>query len=261
MSEEPKNFIRTEIVDEHILVITIDRPEARNALTRAMAVQMEGIIDNLDADPALRVAIIRGEGSTFCAGQDLKAAAKREIATSDRRGGFGFLSQPPLKPLIAAIEGHAYAGGLELALACDLIVASRESQFALTEVKWAIMAAGGGVFRLPRRIPYHIAMEMILTALPKSASEMAAFGLVNRVAEPGQALEAALVLARQIIVNGPLAVAGSKEVVFRSMAERWSETDAWEKQKGALLPIVKSQDQIEGLKAFAERRAPVWTGR
>jgi enoyl-CoA hydratase len=170
------------------------------------------------------------------------------------------MERPPLKPIIAAIEGHAYAGGLELTLSCDLVVASSETQFALTEVKWSLVAVGGGVLRLPRRIPYHIAMEMILTAQPKSAPELAAYGLVNRVTAPGETYAAALELARLVVANAPLAVQSSKECVWRNVAEQWSEADGWENQKAPLRRVVKSKDYTEGLKSFAEKRPAAWTG-
>lgn len=260
MTDEPRNFIKTEIVEDHILVITLDRPEARNAFNRAMALEFEAIVDRYDADEALRVAIVKGAGGTFCAGMDLKAAARGETAYSERRGGFGIMELPPMKPIIAAVEGHAYAGGLELALSCDLIVASNETKFALTEVKWSLVAIGGGVLRLPRRIPYHVAMEMILTAQPKSAQEMAAHGLVNRVTDVGGAYGGALDLARAIALNGPLAVQLSKEVVWRNVAEQWSEADGWKNQRATTRKVVKSNDYVEGLKSFAEGRPAVWTG-
>lgn len=260
MSSEQRSFIKTEIVENHILVVTLDRAEARNAFNHAMAVELETVMDRFDADIALRIAIIKGAGSTFCAGQDLKAAAKGDFANGVKRGGFGIMEKPPMKPIIAAVEGHAYAGGLELALSCDLVVASSQTMFALTEVKWSLVAIGGGALRLPRRIPYHVAMEMILTAQPKSVQELATYGLVNRVTEPGGTYAAALDLARLIVANAPLAVQSSKEVVWRNIAEQWSETDGWQNQKAPLRRVVKSKDYVEGLKSFAERRPAVWSG-
>ena len=253
-----RQFIRAEIVDQHILLITIDRPEARNAFNSAMARQLEALVDRFDTDEALWVAVIRGEGGTFCAGQDLKAAAAGELAMAPKRGPFGIMERPPLKPLIAALEGHALAGGFELALSCDLIVATSETVFGLTEVRRGIYAAGGGCFRLPRRIPHHLAMEMVLTAEPQTAARLHEHGLVNRIAEPGQACEVALALARQIASNSPIGVRTSKEVVWRSAAECWTDAAGWKKQAALTARVVQSADMREGLRAFAEKREPRW---
>jgi enoyl-CoA hydratase len=192
---------------------------------------------------------------------DLKAAAIGERARTSRRGGFGIMARPPLKPVIAAIEGHAYAGGLELALSCDLIVASEESQFALMEVKRGLVATGGGCFRLHRRIPYHLAMEMVLTAEPRTAAEMREHGLLAKVTTPGKALEAALDLARKVIRNAPIAVRASKEIVSRSQAEGWTDEESWTKQLGPSERNAASEDKPEGLAAFAQKRPPIWKNR
>lgn len=258
---EKRSYFRTEVIEDHVLVITIDRPEARNAFNLAMALQLEAIVDRFDEDDALWVAVLRGEGTTFCAGHDLKAAAISEIARAPKRGGFGMMTRPPLKPVIAAIEGHAYAGGLELALSCDMIVASEESRFALTEVKRGLVATGGGCFRLRQRIPYHLAMEMILTGEPRSAAEMHAHGLLAKVTAPGKTFEAALELARKVMVNAPIAVRASKEIVSRSQAEGWTEEEGWSKQRGPAGRNAESEDKREGLAAFAEKRSPVWKNR
>jgi enoyl-CoA hydratase len=256
-----RQYFRTETVDQRILVITIDRPEARNAFNSAMARQLEAIVDRYDADDELWVAIIKGEGGTFCAGQDLKAAAAGDFAMAGKRGPFGIMGTPPQKPLIAAIEGHALAGGFELALSCDLIVATRETQFGLAEVKRGLYAAGGGAFRLPRRLPYHLAMEMVLTGEPRGAAEMQAHGLLNRVAEPGQSYAAALELARVIAGNAPIGVRCSKEVVSRSVAEGWTDKTGWDSQKPLTERLLRSTDMREGLMAFAQKRPPVWRNR
>lgn len=259
MTDTP-SYILTEVVDEHILVVTLNRPEARNAFNGEMSAQMEAAMDRYASDATLWVCIIRGEGSSFSAGMDLKAAARGEFGMMPKRGGFGILYDPPLKPLIAAVEGHAFAGGFELALSCDLIVAANNSSFGLPEVKWSLIAIGGGVLRLPQRLPYHIAMEMVLTAQPKKATELAQLGLVNRVVEPGESFAAALDLARAILANAPLAVQGSKEVVHRSVAEQWSFADGLVNQKGAMKVVAKSADYRQGLTSFAEKRANIWTG-
>jgi enoyl-CoA hydratase len=256
-----RQYFRTETVDQRILVITIDRPEARNAFNSAMARQLEAIVDRYDADDELWVAIIKGEGGTFCAGQDLKAAAAGDFAMAGKRGPFGIMGTPPQKPLIAAIEGHALAGGFELALSCDLIVATRETRFGLAEVKRGLYAAGGGAFRLPRRLPYHLAMEMVLTGEPRGAAEMQAHGLLNRMAEPGQSCAAALELARVIAGNAPIGVRNSKEVIYRSVAEGWSDEAGWRNQGPLTERVLRSADMREGLMAFAQKRPPVWRNR
>lgn len=254
------DFIQTETQD-HVLVIRLNRPQARNAFNRDMAHEMEAIVDAYDADPNLRAAVICAEGPTFSAGQDLIAAARGEFAATRRRGGFGIMSQPPEKPLIAAVEGQALAGGMELTLSCDMVVASRAAVFGLSEAKRGLVAVGGGCFRLPRRVPYPIAMELILTAEPRSAEDMHRFGYVNRLVEPGQALAAALELAALIARNGPMAVKASKAIAARSVAEGWSDAEAWKHQAEIVAPLANSEDRAEGLRAFAEKRDPVWTGR
>lgn len=253
------SFIRTE-THEHTLVITLDRPEARNAFNLAMANELEAVIDRFEADPALRVGIFRAEGPTFCAGQDLKARAQGERAYTARRGGFGILAAPPTKPLIAAVEGQALAGGMELTLCCDLIVASRTAVFGVTEVKRGLVAMGGGCFRLPRRVPYQIAMELLLTGDALSAEAMHRVGYVNRVVEPGTALDEAMQLASKIAANGPLALKASKGIARDSLTENWTEQDSWSRQMPYVEPVINSQDAKEGMKAFAEKRAPVWMG-
>jgi len=248
-------------VRERTLLITINRPEARNAFDSAMARQMEAIIDRYEEDESLWVAVIRGEGPSFSAGQDLIAARKGDMATAPKRGGFGVMGVPPAKPLIAAVDGQAFAGGMELVLSCDLIVATTASQFGLMEAKRGLLAVGGGCFRLPRRLPYHVAMEMVLTGEPRPAEEMHRLGLVNRLVEPGRALDAALELAGELAKNSPVAVRAAKEIVSRSHAERWTDADGWKLQMGAFARVQGSEDLREGLMAFAEKRDPVWKGR
>jgi enoyl-CoA hydratase len=248
-------------VEEDVLVVTLNRPEARNAFDRAMAQAMEAVMDDYEAQPALRVAILRAEGPTFSAGQDLKAAERGEAAVSPVRGAFGVLRKPPMKPLIAAVEGQALAGGMELTLCCDLIVASRAATFGLTEVRHSLVALGGGCFRLPQRVPYPLAMEMILTAEPKSAAFMHRLGVVNSVVEPGHAMTEALRFAKLIARNAPLAVQASKEIAWSSMAERWPDEQVWERQAQIASTVLGSEDLREGLRAFAEKRTPLWKGR
>ena len=191
-----------------------------------------------------------------CAGMDLIAAKEGELAVTEKRGGFGIMEQPPRKPIIAAIEGHALAGGLELALCCDLIVASSDATMGLPEARWALIASGGGLFRLPRRIPYHVAMELALTARPRPATEFHRLGLVNRICEPGGALEAATGLAGEVLRNGPLAIEATAQIMRRSFD--MSEEEAWAFQVPFTEQILASADRIEGLTAFAEKRVPVW---
>ncbi|MDI3382551.1 crotonase/enoyl-CoA hydratase family protein [Xenophilus aerolatus] len=245
----------------YVLLITIDRPDARNAFNRQMALDLESALDDYEADPALRVAILQAKGPVFCSGQDLKAAAKGEFSASHHRGGFGIMAKPPEKPLMAAVEGQVLAGGMEITLCCDLIIASSAAVFGLAEAKRSLVATGGACFRLPRRLPYPIAMEMLLTAQTKSAEEMRQHGYVNRVVEPGGALEAALAIAEIIAANGPLAVRLAKKIAWDALAERWPESEAWDRQDEIVQPLLDSHDLKEGLAAFAEKRPAVWLGR
>ncbi|HWE66616.1 MAG TPA: crotonase/enoyl-CoA hydratase family protein [Acidimicrobiales bacterium] len=251
--------IVSEQLSEHLLLIRIDRPHRRNAFDGATAQAMEAAIDEYEADEQLRCAIVTGSDVVFSSGQDLIAAASGDMGRTKRRGGFGVMAQPPTKPLIAAVEGHALAGGLELCLACDLIVASRTAMMGIPEAARSLVAVGGGCFRLPKRIPYHLAMELALTGKPWPATRFAELGLVNRLTEPGRALQGAVDLAADVLAAGPLAVRASKQIVQHSYD--WADADGWTNQMEFAGPVFRSDDRREGLRAFAEKRPAVWTGR
>ena len=240
-----------------ILVITINRPKAKNAVNKAVAEGLAAAMDRLDGDPGLSVGVLTGAGGTFCAGMDLKAFASGELPMVEGRG-MGFTERPPAKPLIAAVEGYALAGGTELALATDLIVAARDSAFGIPEVKRGLVAGGGGLLRLPQRIPSAIAMELALTGEALPAERAHVLGLVNALAEPGHALDEAIALAERITANGPLAVAATKRVIVESRG--WSPEEFWAKQNEIIMPVFGSKDAQEGAIAFAEKRSPQWTG-
>lgn len=249
--------VLTEVADA-TLVITLNRPRARNAINRTTAEQLAAALDRLDAEPELQVGILTGAEGTFCAGMDLKAFVEGESPIVDGRGFAGVTESPPAKPLIAAVEGYALAGGCELALACDLIVAARGASFGIPEVKRGLIAAGGGVIRLPRRLPPAIAMELALTGDPIDAERAERLGLVNRVCDDGQAVAAATELASAITANAPLALQASKQLVRESWT--WTEEE-WPKRQAPLVQqVMGSKDAIEGSKAFAEKRAPDWQG-
>lgn len=242
-----------------VLVIRINRPDARNAVNGGVAEGIAAALDELDSDDQLRIGVLTGEGGYFSAGMDLKAFVKGESPYAGDRGFAGITQRASRKPLIAAVEGFALAGGFEVALSCDLIVASREARFGIPEVKRSLVAAGGALLRLPKRIPYHLAMELALTGEPIGAERAAEVGIVNRLAEPGQALDAALELAAAITKNAPLALIASKEIIQRSLD--WSEDEAWAKQGEISGPVFASEDAREGATAFAEKREPMWRGK
>lgn len=255
MSEQTPPPLLVEIRG-NIQIMTLNRPEARNAVTLEMAEAMAAALDALDANPDVSVGIINGAGGTFCAGMDLKGFLQGKRPSLPGRGFCGITMKPPRKPIIAAVEGYALAGGFEVVLACDLIVASREARFGLPEVKRGLAAAGGGLLRLTRRMPYHIAMECILTGDMLSAERAHQNGLINRMTEPGAALDAAIELAQAVAANGPLSLVASKQVVTESID--WSREDMFDRQAAITNPVFASQDAREGAAAFAEKRKPVW---
>lgn len=251
-------LVNIQVFDK-IQVITVNRPEARNAINYETAQELLKAFEALDANPDVVAGILTGANNTFCSGMDLKAFAKSgQRPYAGDRGFAGICEKPPRKPLIAAIEGYALAGGFEMALSCDLIVAANNATFGLPEVKRGIVPGSGGMMRLPSRIPYHVAMEAVLTGDMIPAERMSQFGLVNRLVEPGKALEAALELARVIAANGPLAVQTAKQIVVQS--RDWRQADMFDLQRPRIAHIFTSADAKEGATAFAEKRQPVWRG-
>ncbi|MBA8825951.1 enoyl-CoA hydratase/carnithine racemase [Saccharopolyspora lacisalsi] len=250
--------VRTERHDGTLL-ITVDRPKARNAVNAEVAAGIAAAVDELDADPALRAGVLTGAGGTFSAGMDLKAAGRGESAHVEG-GGFAGLTEAAVdKPLIAAVEGFAMGGGFELALACDVVVAAGGATFALPEVKRGLIAGGGGAVRLPKRIPHHLAMELLLTGRSIEAERARELGVVNRVVADGTAVTAALELATEISRNAPLALAAVKRIVRR--ADGAPESEAFSAQRGEIHALMGSEDFAEGARAFTERRSPNWSAR
>jgi enoyl-CoA hydratase len=253
MSEE----VLTEASDG-VAVITINRPEARNAVNGAVARGIAAALDELDANKDVRVLILTGAGGTFSAGMDLKGFLTGDSPSVKDRGFGGIVEQPPAKPIIAAVEGYALAGGFELTLACDLVVAGEDAKFGLPEVRRGLVAGAGGLLRLPRRIPYHLAMEIALSGEHFPAARLHQAGLVNLLVPAGQALSAAKELAARLALGGPLALIATKRVITESAD--WPATEAFRRQGDIITPVFTSADAREGALAFAEKRAPVWRG-
>jgi enoyl-CoA hydratase len=247
--------------DGHVAVITINRPDARNAVNAEVARGIEEAIDRIEGDDDIWIGILTGVPPVFSAGADLKEInAGRAGDLNTKRGGFaGITSRTRTKPVIAAVDGPALAGGTEICLACDLIVASTAARFGIPEVKRCLVAAGGGLFRLPRKLPFNLAMELALTGDPIEADRAHHFGLVNYLTEPGQALARARELAHQIEANAPVAVRASRRVVLAAATE--DEATGWRLSGEAFAEALSSEDNKEGLMAFIEKRPPTWKGR
>lgn len=258
MSAQSTDPIYCEI-DDGIAVITLNRPEVRNAANLALAEGLAAIVDTIDDRRDVRVAIITGSGGAFCAGMDLKAFLKGERASIPGRGFAGFTAKPPRIPTIAAVEGAAVAGGCELVLACDMVVAAESACFGVPEVKRGLVAVGGALLRLPQRVPHQIAMEWIFTGDTIDAQRAYDVGFINALARPGEALEGAMGLARRIAANGPLALRASKEILLS--APSWSPEEAYDEQMTIARAAFESEDATEGARAFAEKRPPEWKGR
>lgn len=242
-------------------VVKINRPEARNAVNGAVAQGIEGAIDRIEADDGIWVGILTGEPPVFCAGADLKEINAGNAANlQTKRGGFGGIVQRErTKPIIAAVDGPALAGGTEIVVSCDLVVASTTATFGIPEVKRSLVAAAGGLFRLGRKIPLNVAMELALTGDPITAEIAHHHGLVNRLVEPGEALGAAIALAERICANAPVAVRESRRVVIE--ATNAPDDVGWKMSLEGMAAAMSSEDFGEGLTAFIDKRPPVWKGR
>jgi enoyl-CoA hydratase/crotonobetainyl-CoA hydratase len=247
-------------VDDGVMVLTINRPHRRNALDLPTAEALAAALDELDARTDVRVGVLTGAGGSFCAGMDLKAYAETgQRPITESRGGLGIVKRPPVKPMVAAVEGSVLGGGFEVALCCDLIVAAEDAVFGLPEVKRGLVAAAGGAMRLAQRLPYHLALEILLTGEPLSAARALELGLVNRLVPGGQVLDQARELAQAIARNAPLAVAATKRLAVE--APGWPVDEAFTRQEQMLQPVRDSEDAREGARAFSEKRPPVWKGK
>lgn len=249
----------------HAAVITINRPEARNAVNGAVASGIEDAIDQLEADDDAWVGILTGarteKGYIFCSGADLKLISIDPAAMSTKRGGFaGIVRRERTKPIIAAVDGPALAGGTEIVLSCDMVVASKTATFGIPEVKRNLVAGAGGLHRLPQVLPRNVAIEMALTGrLDFPAQRAYELGWVNELSEEGEVLDAALALAGRITENAPLAVAASRRVMMASFTQ--PDEDSWKMAAEAMMEVTATEDFREGIAAFAEKRKPVWKGR
>ncbi len=244
---------------DKVMLITLNRPEAMNAVNQGLADALAAALVDLDADPDLSVGVLSGNGRGFSAGMDLKAFVSGGMPLVDGRGFAGITEFACNKPLIAAVEGFALAGGLEIALSCDLVVASQGAKLGIPETGVGLFAGAGGLMRLPRRVPYGVAMQMALTADPIRAEQAADLGLVQVLTEKGEALAGALELAERIAKNAPLGLIASKKLIVDMQGV--SESDFWAMQQAQIDNVFSSADAIEGATAFAEKRAPNWQGK
>jgi enoyl-CoA hydratase len=258
MSEQDTQAVLTER-QGNVLLVTINRPEVRNAVNSAVAAGIASALEQLDSEDDLSVGVLTGAGGFFCAGMDLGAFVKGESPWFGDRGFAGIAQRASRKPLIAAIEGFAVAGGMEIALACDLIVAAKGAKMGIPEAKRSLVAAGGALLRLPRRMPYHVVMELALTGELLAAERFHEFGVVNRISQTGQAVPEALELASKVAGSGPLALIASKRILQEQFD--WSADEMWERQGAISGPVFASEDAKEGANAFKEKRDPVWQGR
>jgi enoyl-CoA hydratase len=245
-------------VNDGVAVITINRPQARNAVNGEVAQAIAAAVEELDGASDVRVLILTGAGGTFSAGMDLKGFLAGDSPVVAGRGFAGITERPPAKPVIAAVEGYALAGGFEIALSCDMIIAGESAKFGLPEVRRGLVAGAGGLLRLPRRVPYHLAMEIAMTGEHFPADRLYQAGLVSRVVGAGEALEAARDLAARVALGAPLALAATKRVIVESAD--WPSGEAFARQGEVIGPVFVSADAMEGAAAFAERRAPAWRG-
>lgn len=250
------DFIKNDST-EGVLTITINRPEVRNAINYAVSVELAAAMEEFDSRPDLAACVLTGAGGNFSSGMDLKAFAHGERPVVENRGFAGFTECLPSKPLIAAVEGFAVAGGFEMVLACDLVVASKNTVFSLPEVERGLVAAGGGLLRLPERIPENIASEMILCGSRLDAPRAHDLGLVNVLTEPDEALSRAQEMACRIAQNNTTAVRVSKQVLLER--RRWSPDEAFERQRSIIRPVMQSDAAHEGALAFTEQRTPSWS--
>lgn len=253
------DIVKTSRPSDHVLHIEMNRPEARNSVNDALATALAAVFVDFEADPALRVAVLSGRGPGFCAGLDLKAFLHGETGMDPERGFAGIATRPPAKPVIAAVEGFALAGGLEVALACDLIVAGQSARLGLPEVQRGLVADGGGLLRLPERVPHQLAMEIGLLGEPIPVSRAYELGLVARAVADGAAATEALQLAERIGRNAPMAVRATKAIISES--RDWPMSEAWRRQGEHAKAVWSSADANEGATAFAEKREPRFTGR
>lgn len=251
--------VEVSIKNDTVMVIRLNRPEVRNAVNTELAEGLGAALDRLDNEEALRVAIVTGNGLGFCSGMDLGAMLNGESGMIPGRGFAGIVERSSTKPIIAAIEGFAVAGGFEIALSCDILVASKGTLFGLPEVRRGLVASGGGLLRLAVRIPYHVAMEMALTGDTINAERAYSLGLISQLVEPGEALDHALQLAATITSNAPMSINASKAIVKN--ARDWSSSESFARQAEYSAVIAASEDAREGAAAFKRKRVPIWQGK